>query len=324
MGFQHDQLGDDEVVPDVSVIMATYNRPSLVRRAVESLRMQTYGDWEFIIVDDASSTEVVEEIASAITDQRIRLIRRPANGGPSAARNTGLAVAKGRFLAFLDDDDEFHPHKLARQVEQLQRAPAYVTGTLGLCVTPDQPLGKPWPPDVSELRREQLLDMFSIRNLGQALFRGEAARSVRFDESLPFMEDWDYVVRTVGSEGRLLVDNEPVMSMNYDATARVTQNAENVLRSVEELYSRYEGEIVRDRHLDARWRARIAYDALRFGHSRRARRHAMAAVRRTPGDLRRWYLMGIAFAGDAPASWMVGGYRRFGALRRRLAASRLF
>lgn len=106
----------------VSVITPAYNAAGLIRLAVGSLQAQTFQDWEMIIVDDCSTDntgQVVEELAGL--DNRIRLVRHSSNSGPAAARNTALAVAGGRYVAFLDSDDLWLPRKLELQV-------AFMTG----------------------------------------------------------------------------------------------------------------------------------------------------------------------------------------------------
>ncbi|MCB9865335.1 MAG: glycosyltransferase family 2 protein [Phycisphaerales bacterium] len=110
--------------PEVSVIIPAYNAAQFLRRAVESVRAQTYTAWEVLVVDDASSddTGAVAEALQAELGDRMRYLRQ-ARGGASVARNAGIAAARGRFLAFLDADDAFLPDKLARQLELFERQP---------------------------------------------------------------------------------------------------------------------------------------------------------------------------------------------------------
>lgn len=104
--------------PVISIIIPTYNRASTLSRAIESVQAQTTSDWELIVVDDGStdSTPDVLEGHAARMGDRLMVIRQQ-NCGCSAARNRGIEHARGEFLAFLDSDDEFLPHKLARQKE---------------------------------------------------------------------------------------------------------------------------------------------------------------------------------------------------------------
>ena len=100
------------------MVLPTYNRPEFLKRAIRSVLNQTFGDFELIVVDDASA-EDPRPVVDAFHDDRVRLIRHLENRGNAAARNTAIAAARGRFLAFLDDDDEWAPDKLALQVPML-------------------------------------------------------------------------------------------------------------------------------------------------------------------------------------------------------------
>jgi GalNAc5-diNAcBac-PP-undecaprenol beta-1,3-glucosyltransferase len=91
--------------PLFSIICATYNRAELLRRAIKSVLRQTIGEFELIIVNDGS-TDDTTNIIKAFDDKRIIYISHSINKGLNAARNSGFAAAKGKFLAFLDDDDE--------------------------------------------------------------------------------------------------------------------------------------------------------------------------------------------------------------------------
>ena len=107
--------------PKVSVVITTYNRARLLPRAVNSVLAQTYDDYEIIIVDDCSNDDT-QQVISEFTDSRIHHFRHDINRGLSAARNTGIANARGEYIAFLDDDDEYVSVRLARQVALLDES----------------------------------------------------------------------------------------------------------------------------------------------------------------------------------------------------------
>lgn len=102
--------------PLVSVIIPTYNRHDTVGRSIESVLLQTYRPMEVIVVDDGSTDSTLEVLEGY--ENAIRVVAR-ANGGPSAARNSGVSVAKGEIIAFLDSDDTWRPEKLTRQIKLL-------------------------------------------------------------------------------------------------------------------------------------------------------------------------------------------------------------
>lgn len=110
--------------PRVSIVIPTHERPVLLRRALASVVAQTYEDWEAIVVDDAVSGSA--ELIVADYDPRIRYMQNDGAHGGAGARNRGIREARGEYIAFLDDDDEWLPEKMSRQITALDAAPADV------------------------------------------------------------------------------------------------------------------------------------------------------------------------------------------------------
>jgi GT2 family glycosyltransferase len=106
--------------PSVSVVIPLYNKGLYIDRTLSSIFAQEYQPLEIIIVDDGSTDDGLERV-QAYSDPRINLIRNSVNMGPGAARNVGLALAKGRYVSFLDADDEWHPLFLNTTVSCLDR-----------------------------------------------------------------------------------------------------------------------------------------------------------------------------------------------------------
>ena len=90
----------------VSVIIPTYRRPEFLRKAIESVLRQTFRDFELIVVDDFSGGNT-SEVVRTFTDTRIRFVQHKTRRGGAVARNTGIGKAQGKYIAFLDDDDEW-------------------------------------------------------------------------------------------------------------------------------------------------------------------------------------------------------------------------
>lgn len=107
--------------PKVSVIIPTYNREHLISRSIESVLNQTYKDFEVIIVDDASTDNTEELITKKYPD--VIYIKHDINRGAAAARNTGLNVVRGKYIAFHDSDDEWLPEKLEKQMVIFEKFP---------------------------------------------------------------------------------------------------------------------------------------------------------------------------------------------------------
>lgn len=136
----------------VSIVMPMYNSAAFVRRSIDSVLRQTYADFELLIVDDRSTDDSAEIVAGyAEDDSRIRLIRQQRNGGVAAARNAAIAAASGKYIAFLDSDDWWHPKKLELQVATMRDRRALISysayqrvaedGKLLSLVTPPSEIG---------------------------------------------------------------------------------------------------------------------------------------------------------------------------------------
>jgi glycosyltransferase involved in cell wall biosynthesis len=104
----------------VSIVVASYNYDQYLREALNSIRGQTFEDWEAIIVDDGSTDDSLRIASGYLGDSRFRLLEQ-RHRGQSATKNTGIAAAHGQFIAFLDADDRWHPTKLAKQLELMRR-----------------------------------------------------------------------------------------------------------------------------------------------------------------------------------------------------------
>jgi glycosyltransferase involved in cell wall biosynthesis len=115
-------------------VLPTYDRPDRLQQAVESVAAQTYDDVELVVVDDHSPTPAAATLSDTTANGiDMRIVRHETNKGANEARNTGIAEASGEYVAFLDDDDEWHPDKLTTQVHAFRegddRVGVVYTGT---------------------------------------------------------------------------------------------------------------------------------------------------------------------------------------------------
>ena len=106
----------------VSIITTLYESGDYITKTIESVRAQTYSDWELVITDDCSTDDgpaIVESFAAQ--DSRIRLLRLESNGGPGVARNNSIKNSEGQYIAFLDSDDTWMPDKLEKQLALMKK-----------------------------------------------------------------------------------------------------------------------------------------------------------------------------------------------------------
>lgn len=181
--------------PLVSVIIPAYNQSQYLGKAIESVLAQTYTHLETIIVDDGSTDDTATVSRHYTSDKRVRYIFQE-NAGLSAARNTGIRHARGKYLTFLDSDDLFLPHKLDILVKRLKREPHLgLTAGQAQPINEDgQPIGSLFDEPLPEDERRLLLG--NPLHVGSVLLRRSWQEEVGlFDESLRSYEDWDMWLR---------------------------------------------------------------------------------------------------------------------------------
>ena len=100
----------------VSIIMPSYNTARFIKETVESVLLQSYTNWELLIVDDCSTDDTDDVVAQLLGDSRIKYIKNSENSGAAESRNRALREAKGKWIAFLDSDDLWAPDKLEKQI----------------------------------------------------------------------------------------------------------------------------------------------------------------------------------------------------------------
>jgi glycosyltransferase involved in cell wall biosynthesis len=214
----------------VTVILATHNRRELVGRAIRSVLSQTFPNWNLLIVDDGSSDGTETELSAYANDKRITIIRLdPARGG-AAARNAGLDVAQGDLIAFLDDDDVWHPAKLQAQVSFLDLNPDVDIVSCSFVRLGDHS---------SRIVRfegvytaEDIAICNSLGSFSFCMVRRDAVGASRIDDSLRACQDWSLwlqVLQRPSGRGVTLPD----VLVDYDDTSKpcLTKRYGDTLRS---------------------------------------------------------------------------------------------
>ncbi len=257
--------------PLVSVVMATYNRPDQLVEAVRSVLAQTYRRFELIVVNDAGE-DVEGRLSGLDPDRRITYVRHGKNRGLAAARNTALRLAKGTYIAYLDDDDRYYPEHLetlvtflergthraaytdAHRATQMRRGDRYVT------VKQDLPYSCDF--DRRVLLVENFFPVLCVMHERACL--DEAGL---FDESLTSHEDWDLWIRLsrtapFGHIARATAE----FAWRTDGTTMTSGSRPDYARTMEVIHRRYAEEaaampgvaIAQRRHIEA-LKMKLAY-----------------------------------------------------------------
>lgn len=276
--------------PSVSVVLPTYNRLRTLPRAVASVLEQDYADLELIVVDDAGNDGSERWLAElAAREPRVRVLRHERNGGVSRARNTGIAAARGEFVAFQDSDDEWLPGRMRTMMACFERQATDVGAVAGAllrysrrgqvtCTWLPPRAGEPW----------QAVDLETIAS---ACFAHCQALVVRrtllvelggFDTALQSGEDWDLCLRLVRRSG-IVELGEPV--------TRAHASSDSLTRRRAQLTTAYDRVLARDgAQMRPETRARIhriaGLDAAVAGDAEAARAHLRQALELTPGNPR--------------------------------------
>jgi len=178
-------------VPEISVIITTYNRAQLLEQAIESVLAQSYKNFEVIVVDDGSE----DETSRIVKRFKVKYIFQK-NSGISKARNTGVEFSKGRLIAFLDSDDLWKPEKLKIQKKFMDENPH-----IPLCYTDEIWLKGRVLKNQKKIHQKFGGDIFErslklcIISPSSVMIRREIFEEFKFDEKLPVCEDYDLWLR---------------------------------------------------------------------------------------------------------------------------------
>ena len=281
------------MTPTVSVILPVYNRSRMLADASRSVLGQSYRDLELIIVDDAS-TEDLRPVVEALDDPRVRYIRLEQNGGASVARNAGLQMARGAFIAFQDSDDLWLPGKLQMQMELMASLPPefgvvanskiiygqgkkpgdYGSGRVALLPPPAGIL----KPEEDQVRKFLVENRISLQN---TLFRRDCYPTlVWFDAGTRANADWAFS-SSLAQHTRIHESPEPVV-VAFASGDSISKNRRQkaiglirIMKRNRKLFDSYPAEYA--------WNLwRVGRMLVRSGHRRMGARFCRSALWRRP------------------------------------------
>jgi glycosyltransferase involved in cell wall biosynthesis len=223
------------LTPAVSIIIPTFNRPGHLRECLQSIAAQTFSDWEAIVINDAG--EPVERVAAEFGQHRLRVIHLPAKRGQVAARKRGVEIARGKYIAFCDDDDLWLPAHLGGLVDVLDAGAGLAYSDAEIVVFENAGQGR------VPVRREEFAfdyDPWLLRHWNfippstAAYPRDLHEQLGTFDEAMEDYWDWDWWLRI---DSRYPVRHVPVASAllgvdadGENASADLARMAPNLAR----------------------------------------------------------------------------------------------
>ena len=227
--------------PEVSIIIPVYNRSHTIARAIDSVLSQTYQNYEVLLVDDGSKDDSRKVILS-YSDPRIKLFEHVENRGAAAARNTGIRQAQGKYIAFLDSDDEWLPAKLDEQIACLNSAPENVGGCITGKFNIESGQTTQHIPQKRNSWRETLLYVCDLGPGSTLMIARKVFGVVGFlDETLKRYEDWDWLVRFTRAYDLCLIE-KPLAKVNlsvYESPENIEESGNILLRKHRSDYKDY-------------------------------------------------------------------------------------
>jgi len=273
--------------PLVSVVVPTYARPEKLRRAVETVRAQTYRPIELVVVDDHSpepAADALEEIT--LDDVSLTLVRHDQNRGGNAARNTGIRESTGEFVAFLDDDDRWEPAKIQRQIETFQSSPDSVglvyTGARYIYDDGERVIAN----DIEGTVTRQILAGANVAEFSALIVRRSVIEQAGLpDERFPSWQDREWFLR-LSQHCEFGAITDPLTIRHWDHTGRIGQDFEKRRDISFPLFVEKHHSLAAEYGLEERFVASLletlVIDAAQNGYYGDARRLAFRAIRTAP------------------------------------------
>ena len=238
--------------PLVSIVLPTYNRAYLLKRAIQSVLNQTYRNFELIVVDDGS-TDNTKEVVEDFHDKRIRYVAHEKRRGANAARNTGIKLAEGEYVAFQDDDDIWLPRKLEIQIRVFQSSSRNIGVVYTGCWRIDYKRRKVfYLPSMKKSQIEgyiysNILKENFIPTTTAVIKRECFQHSGFFDENLPRLQEWDLWIRISKYYNFKYIDFPLVVS--YISQTSISRNLDALISAQIYILNKYFSEISRNPEL---------------------------------------------------------------------------
>lgn len=284
-------------MPTVSVVIPTHNRAPLVAGAIKSVLGQTFQDFEIVVVDDASQDDTPEVVAG-FQDCRIRYLRNAVSRGDAGARNVGIRSSTAPYIAFLDDDDEWMPEKLAQQIEKFEQSLGEVGAVYAGCLTIDDASGKILGVVLPD-KRGDLRDEIFVRNhvtTSSVMIRRECFEQLGlFDENIPYCSDYDMWIR-ISEKFHFECIRTPLVRYRVHQN-KLSMNFGKVIRGQEILLRKYGARLARNRRSFSKYHRDLGLLHTFNGDGHQGRKALSQAIRVFPLDVKNYAIYLLTFLG---------------------------
>lgn len=244
-----------EDAPLVSAVVSTYKRDTdIVKRAVLSVANQTYSNMELIVVNDCPTKEELAEkiesmLSSVQTDMEIHYIVLEKNGGACKARNIGIRQAKGKYIACLDDDDEWKPEKIQTYVEAAEKDPK-IGIVYGGVIIKNEKSGIEKCSAAVKPSGDIFMQELAFNIVGSCSFpllRKSVADSVSgFREDMPALQDWELFLRMLKKCHAVYIPKPLNIYYIYEGE-RISANSVKRVEAYEKLHAEYKEDLKKDK-----------------------------------------------------------------------------
>jgi len=300
-------------LPAVSVVIATRGRPELLRAAVRAALGQEYaGDIEVVVVYDQVDIDPLDDVVVPAGRRTLRTISNGRTPGLAGGRNAGILASGGELTSFCDDDDEWLPTKLIRQVDAWREDPAAVLVTTGIRIVTSGQSYDRLPPERTEFAALLASRITEIHPSSFLLRRADLLGRVGLvDEVLPtsYGEDYDLLLRAT-RVGHVLGIREPLVIIHWNRASFFSGKWQGIVDGLSYLLDKHP-EFATSATGSARIEGQIAFALAALGQLAGARRWAGRAIRHDRSQLRAYAAMAIA-ARLVPAGPLVNAVNRRG------------
>lgn len=288
-------------MPKISVIITTFNRSQMLKKALESVLNQTYPDFELLILDNSSS-DGTEEVVKSFKDSRIRYIKHnPLN--ISQARNLGIKESKGEFVAFLDDDDEWLPKKLEKQIKIFNQGNENLGLVYGGFIRINE-RGDEWDQH-NPVLRGNIFEPYLCRvdiitgSTSNPLIKKSVFDIVgNYNENLKTSEDWEFYIR-LAKEFNFDFVSGPVVKIRTHPKYRLGDRTKDALEAELLVYNNYKDIFKKYPKVKSFYLQAIGGKFCRIGGQKQGRRYIKQAIIINPLNFTAYFQYLFSFLGQS-------------------------